>query len=236
MRVSRSSGANIAGDFGSSFAMIKVMIYLIGGTPRSGKTTLAMLLSKKLKISWIPTDTIELMVQSYTPREEFPKRFPKSIIRQKTNYSNDTMYEQFTTKQIANAYIRQSRAVWKTIEKLVEAELKEGRSYILEGYHIHPRLVAELRRKFGSRNIKSVFLAKFDIGGIVETSRQFTSRTDWFVNKTKNMNTYPKVAAMIRELGNYSRKEAKKYNLKMYNMDMNFKRKQGEALRDLQGD
>lgn len=216
--------------------MIEVMIYLIGGTPRSGKTTLAMLLSKKLKVSWVPTDTIELIVQSYTPKEDFPKKFPKSAIRQKTNYSNDVMYEQFTTKQIADAYIRQSRVVWKAIEKLIEAELKEGRSYILEGYHIHPRLVAELKRKFGSRNIKSVFLAKSDIGGIVKTSRQFTSRTDWFVNKTKNMNTYPKVAAMIRELSNYFKKEAKKYNLEMYAMDKDFKKEQEKALRYLQGD
>lgn len=222
--------------FASSFAMIEVMIYLIGGTPRSGKTTLATMLSKKLRISWIPTDTIELMVQSYTPKEEFPKRFPKSIIRQKTNYSNDTMYRRFTAKQIANAYIRQSRAVWKAIEKLIEAELKEDRSYIVEGYHIHPKSVAQLSRKFGSRNIKSVFLAKFDVEDIVKTSRQFTSRTDWFVNKTKNVNTYPKVAAMIRELGNYFKKEAKKYNLKMYSMDTDFKNQQDKALRYLQGD
>lgn len=209
------------------------MIYLIGGAPRCGKTILAKLLSKKLNIPWIATDTLESVAMVYTSKKDFNKCFPKSVIRRKTQYSNDIMYAQYSTKHIAGAYIKQSRTVWKAIGQLAEYELKQGRSYIIEGYHIHPLLVVKLKKKFSARKIKGVFLAKFNIDGIVRHSKQFTSKTDWFVKKTNNKDTYPKIASMIGELSKYFEKEARKYNQKIYVMDTHFKTKHSEALRYL---
>jgi cytidylate kinase len=57
------------------------MIYLIGGAPRCGKTTIAKKLSKKLLISWISADTIESMIATNTSSRDIIKLFPKSIIR-----------------------------------------------------------------------------------------------------------------------------------------------------------
>lgn len=37
------------------------MIYLIGGPPKCGKTTLAKQLAKKLGIQWVATDTLEVI-------------------------------------------------------------------------------------------------------------------------------------------------------------------------------
>ncbi len=39
------------------------MIYLIGGPPRCGKTTLAKEMSKKLEIPWISSDALEVVVK-----------------------------------------------------------------------------------------------------------------------------------------------------------------------------
>jgi len=208
---------------------ISNMIYLIGGAPRCGKTTAAQQISNKLGISWLATDTLESIVQSYTSPKELPKKFPKSVIRKKTHYSNDVMYAEYTAKQIASAYIKQSQAIWTAVEKIADCELSEGRSIIIEGYHIHPRLVSRMSKKYGSRNVKSVFFTKMDANDIVLKSKKFTTKTDWFVNKTKNEATYLKIATMIVELSKFFNKEAKKYHLKLYNTDTNFKKKMVDA-------
>jgi len=198
------------------------MIYLIGGSPRCGKTTLAQFLSRQLSIPWLATDTIESIVSECISSSDFNKTFPKSVMRRQTKKSNDVMYTEFTPKQIARAYIKQSRAVWKAISMLVSCELYEGRSFILEGYHIHPKLVSILKKKYGSKNIKAIFLTKTNIENIIAGSINHSSKTDWFVQKTKDYNTYMKIAEMVAELGLFFQDQAKKYNFKVLKMDNNF--------------
>ena len=209
------------------------MIYLIGGAPRCGKTTIAQTLSRKLRISWIASDTLESIAMAYTSRKDFQKLFPKSVMRRKTKFSNDLMYDKYTPKQIVKAYIKQSEVVWKAIEMLVESELKEGRSFIIEGYHVHPRLVSNLKKKYGRRNFKSVFLTKLDIDNIEKNSLKYTYKNDWFVKKTKNKGTYKKISAMIVELSRYFGKEAKRFNLRVFVTDIGFKKKINQTIQYL---
>ncbi|MBT6691614.1 hypothetical protein HOB10_04755 [Candidatus Parcubacteria bacterium] len=209
------------------------MIYLIGGAPRCGKTTTAKRLSKKLNVSWLSTDTLERVVRSCMSAKEITKKFPKTVIRRKTKYSNDLMYSQYTTKQITSTYLKQSRAIWTAVETFVDCELYEGRSIVIEGYHIHPELVKKLSKKYGPRNVRAVFFTKMDAEDIVSKGKKFADKNDWFVNRTKNETTYLKIAHMIVELSKFFNREAKKYNLKLYNTDTHFKNKLAEAQRYL---
>ncbi|MFA6503887.1 MAG: AAA family ATPase [Patescibacteria group bacterium] len=52
------------------------MIYLIGGPPRSGKTTLAKFASKKLGIPWISCDTLEVIAGAYMGKQKWNKTHP----------------------------------------------------------------------------------------------------------------------------------------------------------------
>jgi len=205
------------------------MFYLIGGAPRCGKTTIAKYLSKRLGIAWISSDTLEAIAMGYATAKDFPKRFPKTIMRKKTKRSNDLMYNKYSPKQIAGAYLIQSQVVWKGIEMLVEAELVENRSYIIEGYHIHPQLVLNLQKKYGKRNFKSVFLTKTDVDNIVTSSEKYTYKNDWFMKRTKEKEIYKKIAEMVSELSRYFLREGKKHGLKVFNMDKNFARGMREA-------
>jgi len=54
------------------------MIYLIGGPPKCGKTTLARELSRKIKVPWIAVDTLQSIVWAYMDKEERLKKFPAS--------------------------------------------------------------------------------------------------------------------------------------------------------------
>jgi 2-phosphoglycerate kinase len=210
------------------------MIYLIGGAPRCGKTILAQKLSKKLEIPWMATDTLEAIAMSYTSKKDFSKRFRKSVMRKTAKYSNDLMYGKYTLDQITSAYIKQSEAVWRGIEMLVESELKEGRSFILEGYHIQPKFVADLLKKYGRLNVKSVFLIKSDSNNVLSNSLKYSYKNDWFVKRAKNYDTYKKIAAMIVQLGGLIRREATKFKLKVFVLDTNFKFKLNSVLRYLE--
>ena len=50
------------------------MIYLIGGPPKCGKTTLAKRLSKSLGIPWVSTDTLQCVIKPYINRKDFSKK------------------------------------------------------------------------------------------------------------------------------------------------------------------
>src|SRR4051812_42769122 len=111
------------------------MFYFIGGAPRTGKTTIAKSLAKELGVSWISTDTLESVISEYIPEE----KFPKNLIREETDQSNDVMYTQYSTDEIKFAYFKQAEAVQDTLMRFVECESQNGREYIFEGYHILPK-------------------------------------------------------------------------------------------------
>ncbi|OGF22453.1 hypothetical protein A2Y83_04145 [Candidatus Falkowbacteria bacterium RBG_13_39_14] len=50
---------------------MNIMIYLIGGPPRCGKTTLAKEMSKKLRIPWVSTDALEVVTRAYVDKEKW---------------------------------------------------------------------------------------------------------------------------------------------------------------------
>ncbi len=198
------------------------MIYLIGGTPRSGKTTLAKKLAKDLNVSWISADTLEGLAQHFTTSKEFKKKFPKTSIRQSTDNSNDAMYSKYTAKQITKAYIEQAKSSWEVIQVLIDWLTGENFDYIIEGYQVAPKFANDLSKKYGKKKIKAIFLTHHDIKSIVTAAKQGKDPNDWFINKTKDQSTYPKIAEMIKEHGDYTRSQASKYGFKFINMDKDF--------------
>ncbi|MBU1074772.1 hypothetical protein KJ705_01705 [Patescibacteria group bacterium] len=209
------------------------MIYLIGGAPRSGKTLLAKSISKSLGIPWISADTIESVVVLHTAKKDIGKLFPKRVMRRKTKQSNDIMYAQYSVAQIVNAYIRQSKSIWKAIDMIINCEMCNGREYIIEGHQIHPAFVARLQKKYSKKSIASVFLTRSDIPQIIKSCTMHKQKNDWFVTKTLNKETYPKIARMISHYSNYFANEARKHKFKIINMDARFTARFSEAIRYL---
>src|SRR3990167_3772313 len=90
----------------------KTMIYLIGGPPKCGKTTLAKKLSKKLRVPWVASDTLQVVVMDYVWKyvpEKFGELFPHSTMKGKTN---DETYRVISPKEIAKNYMKQAKAMY----------------------------------------------------------------------------------------------------------------------------
>ncbi|MEO6077654.1 MAG: AAA family ATPase [Candidatus Andersenbacteria bacterium] len=194
-------------------------IYLIGGPPKCGKTTLAKRLSKELNVPWISTDTLQNIVWAYTPKQEHAKLFPHSHLR---GDSNDDFYSAHTSKEIVEGYIAQGKTTYDAIEMLAETYITDKDDFIVEGYSVTPELVKKISKRFGTEHIKVVFLVKNDEQKMITDFHKSTTPNDWILRKTKEEATYQKIAKMISDYSKYFEKEAKQYNLQYFAMDTNF--------------
>lgn len=209
------------------------MIYLIAGPPRCGKTTIAQLLAKKRQCSWISTDTLEGVAAAYTHESEIDERFPKRKMRIETERSNDLMYGKYSAKEITDVYILQARATHPAVKAVVAAEVQEKRDFVIEGHHLHPALIIDLLNEYGSDVIKPMIVIREDGEQLVSDCLKNEAVCDWFIDKTTNPTTYPKIADMILEYGVFFKKGASHLNLPVANMDADFFQQVNEIVTQL---
>lgn len=195
------------------------MIYLIGGPPKCGKTTLAKKLADKYRIPWISADTLQNIVWAYTPKEGHSVLFPHSYLR---GDSNDEFYSEHSAQQISENYIAQGKTTYEAISMMAETYLTDKDNFIVEGYQVTPEIVDTILKKFDREHIKAVFLVKYDEQKFIQDIHKSTTPNDWIIRKTKDESTYGKIAKMIAEYSHYFEKEAKKYGLDVFNMDEDF--------------
>lgn len=202
-------------------------VYLIGGPPKCGKTTLAKTLSKRLSIPWISADTLQNIVYTYMDEKDHEKYFPHSYMK---GENNDETYSQNTPDSIVKEYINQGKTSYKAISMMAETQLIDKDDYIVEGYQVTPEIVDEIIKKFGSENIRTIFLVKHDERKFVEDIHKSSTPNDWIIRKTKEENTFLKIAKMISGYSKYFEDEAKKYEFTVLSMDQNFENQIEKAI------
>lgn len=195
------------------------MIYLIGGPPKCGKTTLAKKLADKYQIPWISADTLQNIVWAYTPKEKHSTLFPHSYLR---GESNDDFYSEHSPQQIIENYVGQGKTTYNAINMMAETYLTDKDDFIVEGYQVTPEIVDTIFKKFDQEHIKAVFLVKYDEQKFIQDIHKSTTPNDWIIRKTKDESTYGKIAKMVAEYSRYFENEAKKYGFSVFNMDEDF--------------
>lgn len=195
------------------------MIYLIGGPPKCGKTTLAKKLAREQHIPWISADTLQNIVWAYMPKEKHSTLFPHKYLH---GGSKDEVYTQHTPQQIVEQYITQGKVTYDAISMMAETYLTDEDSCIVEGYQVTPEIVDRIFKKFGTEHIKAVFLVKYDEEKFIQAIHKSTTPNDWILRKIKEEATYGCIAKMIVEYSRYFEKEAKKYGFKVFIMDGDF--------------
>lgn len=195
------------------------MIYLIGGPPKCGKTTLAKQLSQEHNIPWISADTLQNIVWAYTPEDKRAELFPHSTLR---NGSNDELYSQHPAQEIIENYIKQGKTSYDAISMMAETYLTDEDDFIVEGYQITPEIADRVIKKFGGEHVKAVFLAKHDTEKFVSDIHKSTTPNDWIIRKTNSEATYTLIANMVAEYSNYFEAEAEKYGFTVFAMDNEF--------------
>ena len=209
------------------------MIYLIGGPPKCGKTTLAKKLSKELGISYISADTLQSVAFGYTDQDEIAKKFPWREIREKTGRNNDLVYGKYLAEEIVGFYQEQAKASAVAIEMVVASEINDGNDYIIEGYQVEPQLAKNLIEKYGPEKIKAVFLGRENKENLLEDMQKSSTPNDWILAGTKKAETFEKIAEMICAYSEKFKKEAEDCGFQFFAMDNNFDEKIKEVIRFL---
>ncbi len=222
------------------------MLYLIGGPPRCGKTTVARHLARITGASLLGLDNIERAVYHYLSSEERATTMPHFA-----EETNNERYAAHTVPEIIAMLQACARALWPAIHILMHQAVESDRDVILDGYHFEPRVLAELTPP-GSRpgedgrsltpyqaamvargsghalphagdpRIRAVFLCREDPADIVASLTKTDDPNDWIVCQPNTPETLQRIAAMISGYSHYIRQEAEAYGGVVFSMDHAF--------------
>lgn len=206
------------------------MVYLIGGSPRGGKSFLSRKLSQKLNIPYISTDNLRLVVMPYfTGRDKyknfpFEKMFDLSAI--------DKYFKNYTGRDMLKADIKEAKTICPGVKSLVHHLLACKMDYIIEGVHLLPSLIQSFK---SNKNVRIVFLTKLDENKILNGLVQNKNNNDWITSNVKEAKTISMAAKSLCVYGRFFVAETRKHGFKCFNTEDDFLDKINRAVKYLEG-
>lgn len=209
------------------------MIYLIGGPPRVGKTTLAEALARRTSLPYFTLDHVASAITPFIPAEEYAARLPLSFAREEANFSNDVFFARHPAEQVVGFYLRQAATYWPGVESFIRYAVRDDHDLILEGWQILPRPLREVVAPADENRLRAVFLYKRDERDIASGLRAGAAKNDWVTKNTRDESTFPAVARMVSHFGGLVEKEAAECDFRGVCTDFDFGRKLEETLETL---
>ena len=205
-----------------------VMIFLLGGPPRVGKSIISSEIQRKHAVSVVSTDSLGAVLENVLSPEAAPDlfvfdKFGKMPLAERVK---------LITKDPAELidYVRkESHVVWKAVEAFIRRENKEGRDALIEGVAVLPELMSQLE----DIPHRVVF-----IGNQGENHKENIKKSaeenenDWMREVSDQ---YISVFAMfVKQMSAYIEQEAKKYGFDYIEMDVKaFENVTGEVINSL---
>jgi len=185
--------------------MENTVCYLIGGAPRTGKTTLAERLASENGIKPLSTDSISAMMTKLVRREDYPNLFYKQGL------TVEEFYEKYDTpaKAVA-AGVKAASDTERGVALFIEHVLPAWKVIIIEGVFITPGFVKRLQEKHPKTSIHSTFLFDDDRDRIRE--RIYTKGL-WSHNKLYSDAVKPKEIEYVAAYNEWFRDESKRHGL-----------------------
>ncbi len=205
------------------------MIYLIGGAPRCGKTMLSKQLAKQKGMSWLSTDTIRQMVVACTPREQREQKFPYIRLQRSIAPYHDV--NDYPLRILLNAEIKESRSIWPSTRKLIEELIESREDFVIEGVHLMPILLQQLKKTLVWKQMRLVYLVKTNTDDILSGFHENTSKHDWLSGALDNEELLTKVGRMVQMKSKYIVQEAQKFGFTVIDTGKDFEMKLDAALK-----
>ncbi len=209
------------------------MLYLIGGPPRCGKTTLSAALAKRLQIPYFSIDHIASVIPPYIPSERQDESFPLRALRQKVNNDNDRFFETYSAEEIVSVYQRQAATVWPGVRNFIDYAIEDEHTLILEGWQLLPRFLAEIPSAKRSDNVKIQYLYKTDVEDIFSGLKANDPVNDWVLRHTKEDASFIRIAQMISCFGKAIERETSDLRFEAVNIGGDFAKKLSDLSRGM---
>ncbi len=222
------------------------MIYLIGGPPRCGKTTLARRLARVTGAPLLTIDHLEGAVYHYLPPGERARAMPRFA-----EATNNDRYAAHSVDEIVAMLRTCAWSMWPAAHILMHCALEGDRDLILDGYHLEPRFLAELTppaappeeslgklssyqaamvdggsgyalAHAGDPRLRAIFLYREDVAAIVAGLTRADDPNDWIACQDNTPETLQGIATMICSYSRLIREEAEAYGATAFNMDQDF--------------
>ncbi len=170
------------------------MIYLIGGAPRVGKSTIAIEFAKQIKSRIFSTDELG------SPHSN------SSVI-----FYSDSEKNILTPNKRVKAIVNEAKRIIPRVDSVLDEAVKGSENNIIEGVHLFPFYVTSFIEKFGEKNIKAIFIGARNPGIILQGMMRNTSPNNWTKNCTQNV--LNQITSFVKVFSDHLFDECKKYNL-----------------------
>jgi len=187
--------------------MEDTICYLIGGAPRTGKTTRAEKLASENGIKSLSTDSILVMLTKIVRREDYPNLFYTHGI------TVEEFYEKYDTPTKAvETSVKASYDAERGITALIEHTLPAWKVIVVEGDIITPGFAKRLQDKYPKTSIRPTFL--FDDDNERITERIFTKGL-WTRDKPYSDAVKPMEVEYVKAYNEWFRHEAERYGFEI---------------------
>ena len=193
-------------------------IILIGGSPRSGKTTFAKALSQKLDCERISIDDLRKSEIERLGKEKSLEEF----VFERVYDNNDDFFQKYSPEEILEFEMQDAKALWSIIEEIIQSKLNQNSPTIIEGVQLFPELLEKYKN---NPEIKIFLLYKKDKDLIAEGFHKNEDADDWLLNNTHNPKTFEHVAETFSLYGDFFEREAKKHDFVAINTEEDFEDK-----------
>jgi 2-phosphoglycerate kinase len=128
--------------------MAESIVYLIGGPPGGGKTTLGRQLARRLDLPSVTIDDFRTAILAVTSPDSHPDLHwvgMPNAVDYFTNREPDQMIRDALAQHVA---------LWPAVERVIVKRLRGGAGCVIDGWHLLPRDVSSI----AERNLVPVWL------------------------------------------------------------------------------
>ena len=122
-------------------AKINTKVFLIGGAPGAGKTTLGSALATRVGITSLSIDDLITAAQAVTT----PETHPGLHVMRKVPYLH--YFTNSSVDQLKADTMLQHEAAWPLVKQVIRKHATRGSAIVIDGWHLRPGRVAQLKLK-----------------------------------------------------------------------------------------
>ncbi len=198
-------------------------VYLIGGTPRTGKTTVTMRFLKERPILAASTDAIRYTLRQVISESQEPDLF--HLGKYTSNDPERRAYLKSNPVDVIEVQNKESAIVWKSVVDFIYSNLVDGFDVLIEGIAVLPELVSQLECDYSAIFLGNQSDEHFQT--ILKSAR--SSVNDWMHELEEE--TIMAFAVFNQAFSKYIEEEVKSHNMKYLEVhDDNFDEDMNKAL------